>query len=781
MKKIVVVMVILLLIFSIGTAYASTENFSDMKGDAGEEAVRILSSYKIINGYPDNSFKPDNTITRAEMAKIATVAAGYYEYSKNMTSVYNDMHGHWAENYVELANVLNIVKGISPDTYGPDNIIEFDEAITIIVRLLGYTDKSLIGQWPRNYYEKAKELNLFENITNHAEYATRRDISILLYNALSCELVKVDGNNNIVKTGKNLLSLLGTMETKIIKLEDLKINNGFNYTNYLFNKWDVYYDTKGNPVYMTNSRYNEFSGTVTSLLANGVIFVTDNSSNVRAFKLPDIPIVFNGAIGYFKSLENSKIKVVYEDDSFNGNVIGVIAYKSTDEILVSKGDLYKTGSRTFAGKYLPIISSQVNYNKINVYGDASSLEEIKENDVVYFYETNELNSRKTTISIEVVRSQVEGIVSKVETNNNIISYTVNNQLYKTANNYVFTENASINDHVKLILDKNNNIIKLFVTSYGKAPTTYGVVLNSTSGTNSLATANIIDLYGNIKNYSLAGNSSVITYVDFGSYVQYISSLNKNDIVKFDPVSQGAIKIINNMPSKFISNYYNEATQSIDNTYKVSANTFIVYESDGRYQIIKPYQLDSYLIGKAYINTYGHVDALYLSKGLKVKNDSVNTIAPTPGISQSFSGTIYDIIRSYKKVDANSAQVEFYNKSGAFYVSSSSATGKRVPYVLNSYVKATIVDGSITGLERVTPETDKIKINAIYSDQLQIDNITYMEYSSNLKVYICTLNSIGNISSVKLGSKSDIVPNSTAQLYDINGSFDGIIDVVLIFK
>ena len=51
-----------------------------------------------------------------------------------MTTVYEDMRGHWAESYVELANVLGIVKGISPSAYGPDNLIKFEEAYTMILR-----------------------------------------------------------------------------------------------------------------------------------------------------------------------------------------------------------------------------------------------------------------------------------------------------------------------------------------------------------------------------------------------------------------------------------------------------------------------------------------------------------------------------------------------------------------------------------------------------------------------------------------------------------------------
>ena len=63
----------------------------------------------------------------------------------------------------------------------------------------------------------------------------------------------------------------------------------------------------------------------------------------------------------------------------------------------------------------------------------------------------------------------------------------------------------------------------------------------------------------------------------------------------------------------------------------------------------------------------------------------------------------------------------------------------------------------------------------------IDDITFMEYTADLKVFVCTLDSSGNISSFKEGAKSDVKAGSTAQLYDLYGGFDGVIDVVLVFK
>lgn len=69
--------------------------------------------------------------------------------------------------------------------------------------------------------------------------------------------------------------------------------------------------------------------------------------------------------------------------------------------------------------------------------------------------------------MHVLRSKVEGVITNVESANNNTFYTINNITYMTGKDFIFTEKASINDSVTLILDKNNNIIKLYINKYGK--------------------------------------------------------------------------------------------------------------------------------------------------------------------------------------------------------------------------------------------------------------------------------------------------------------------------
>ena len=773
MKKTLLLMIILIFAASFTNLYAV--DFPDVKRDFYlEEAIDVLSGYEVISGYPDKTFKPDRIVTRAEMAKMVTVAAGLHEYSKNMTSVYEDMQGHWAESYVELADVLGIVKGITPSIYGPDNLIKFEEAYTMILRLLGYTDESLIGNWPSNYHEKAVELNLFENINANVEFASRRDITIMLFNALDMNLVTVRENNTINTTNKTLISKLGKMETREVSIRDLNIDN-FDYTDYLFNKWDIYYDNYGAVIHLNNPQYNEFTGTVTSLLSNRVIFVTDDYGNVRVFQVPDIPIVINGERGSFNNLNESKVKIVYEEDSFKGEVLGIIAYKATDVIVVERDDLYKEGSRQFADKQLPLTGSEINYKKLHIYGDAGSLEDIKVNDVVYFYETRD--EENPSLSLNVLRSQVDGIVTSVQNARDNTFYTLNNISYMTGKDYIFTEKASVNDSVTLILDKNNNIIKLNINSYGKRPSTYGIVISSSSSVTGYASARILDEVGGLRTYYLADNSNVVRVQENDSGVFKQSLIGSNDLVMFDPVSSGTVKIINLVPARSIASSYNTQTQTLDNGFYISSDTFIVYRNNGQYQLLVPSQLNGYLEGRAVVNYSGHIDAIYLTKGIK----ETDAVTVTPDTQQNYNGTIYGVIKGVTKVDDTTSHVQFFNNSSVFSLSNSSAAGKSISLMRNSYVRAVIVNGVVSSIEKATAETSKINISQIYSNQMLIDNITYMEYASDLKVFICALDSSGNISSFSEGNISDIKAGSTAQLYDIYGGFDGVIDVVLIYK
>jgi len=159
--------------------------FSDITGSKYEEAVTLLNSLGFINGYPDGTFKPENSITRAEFTVIANKLANLS--LVNSTGTFKDCAFHWGEPYVETAAKNNILSGYPDGTFKPDNLVTYAEGVTILLNLKGYKEEinSNSIRWPFNYLNKAKELRLLNSIEteDYMVPANRGDVAIMALNA----------------------------------------------------------------------------------------------------------------------------------------------------------------------------------------------------------------------------------------------------------------------------------------------------------------------------------------------------------------------------------------------------------------------------------------------------------------------------------------------------------------------------------------------------------------------------------------------------------------------
>lgn len=108
-------------------------SFSDVSaGDWYCTAVSTMAKLGIVTGYPDGTFRPNEAITRAELAAIAA----RFDDSKVISSDFSDMSGHWAEALVERAAALGWVNGYPDGTFKPDQDITRAEAMTLINNVL---------------------------------------------------------------------------------------------------------------------------------------------------------------------------------------------------------------------------------------------------------------------------------------------------------------------------------------------------------------------------------------------------------------------------------------------------------------------------------------------------------------------------------------------------------------------------------------------------------------------------------------------------------------------
>ena len=163
--------------------WSTENNFSDVAKEAWyNNAISTLSNCRIINGYPDGTFKPGGSITRAEFATIAVRFITTDPNSYEGEDKFSDISDTWARGYINLAAELGLINGYEDGTFRPEQPITRAEAMTIINRLLKRApekDHMLddMIKWPDNsdtsvwYYEAVQEATN-SHIYNKGDYET---------------------------------------------------------------------------------------------------------------------------------------------------------------------------------------------------------------------------------------------------------------------------------------------------------------------------------------------------------------------------------------------------------------------------------------------------------------------------------------------------------------------------------------------------------------------------------------------------------------------------------
>ena len=175
-------------------AGAAFTDQADIKVDA--EVVDTLVSLGVINGYTDGSFKPNDTVTRAEMAKmIYVLRTGKSDASayNNEKTTFTDINGHWAAGYVKYCQSLGIIAGQSATKFAPDQTVTAQEAAKMLLVTLGYdaSKAGLVGaSWASKTNALADENGLLKDVnTSFTGPCPRQYAAQLMYNAIFANTV----------------------------------------------------------------------------------------------------------------------------------------------------------------------------------------------------------------------------------------------------------------------------------------------------------------------------------------------------------------------------------------------------------------------------------------------------------------------------------------------------------------------------------------------------------------------------------------------------------------
>ena len=198
LKKLISSFAAVAIIASSASAFAVT--FPDVDESASyANAVETLTALGIVNGDDNGKFNPDNSVTRAEFAKMVVEALGEgAAASSSSYTKFEDAKSHWAAGYIEMGVAKQFINGYDETTFGPDDKVTYAQGVKMLVAAIGYDLwASEQGGWPSGYLAWGSQLGIIKGVTgvtNDTEL-TRAQCAVLVNNALKapiCEIVRYE-------------------------------------------------------------------------------------------------------------------------------------------------------------------------------------------------------------------------------------------------------------------------------------------------------------------------------------------------------------------------------------------------------------------------------------------------------------------------------------------------------------------------------------------------------------------------------------------------------------
>ncbi|MDQ0495829.1 S-layer homology domain-containing protein [Paenibacillus brasilensis] len=220
---------------------ANTVAFTDQSSMSSQalQAVQEAVKQGLITGYPDGSFRPDQPLTRKEMAALLANALKLDIAGK--TVAFKDTQGSWAASYIEAVRAAGLMNGDESGSFRPDAPVSREELAAILVRAVGGTqvqggdaqdisDGEQVSAWAKSNVEAALKLGLMDTSNHRFDskvQVKRQDIAAFLVNVFQSgertgilsridgDIAYMDGKPYLI--GKQLKQLFGADNTAALQ------------------------------------------------------------------------------------------------------------------------------------------------------------------------------------------------------------------------------------------------------------------------------------------------------------------------------------------------------------------------------------------------------------------------------------------------------------------------------------------------------------------------------------------------------------------------------------
>lgn len=137
-----------------------------------------------MSGYEDQTFRPENNVTRGEFCAVMVRMLGGSAYKE---PEFNDVSkNHWAYESIGKALGMGLISGYGNGNFGPDDKVTYEQVFKILGAALGYENEAAaMGGYPNGWIEVAKRLSITEfEVADKSSPAIRGNIAKFIANAL---------------------------------------------------------------------------------------------------------------------------------------------------------------------------------------------------------------------------------------------------------------------------------------------------------------------------------------------------------------------------------------------------------------------------------------------------------------------------------------------------------------------------------------------------------------------------------------------------------------------
>lgn len=447
---------------SMGSAFAMDAKLTEgIDNQDVVKAIEKLSAFDIVNGMEDGSYHAEGELTRAQFSKMLVEALGLGSAAQNSTQkpAFNDVDAssQWAWGYINVAQGQGLLSGYPDGTFKPSAKVSYAEALTMLVRSLGYKDEFLSGSWPGNYMAKAADVDVTDGVTVDGSAVNRGAAALLLSNTLDANIIEQetygdDDNWKVSKTETLIEDKLdvekyedaqvvaiprveGSIDKDQIKISYKDDNNKeqektvdvdlekVSIDNLLGEGLNVYYDTNDKEVVFVEKADKEFK-TYYDVIDETETVDSDEFTVINADKALNV----DEDVVYY--IDNKSVKESeFKKQALKGNLfVKAVANEKGNIAIVDAQKWEKNGVvavKSDADKLTYFDNDEdtreikaKDYDKVVVMDNAGKimkLEDIKADDVVYVNDKNldgkdlELAADKDEVlQLVVVRNAVEG-------------------------------------------------------------------------------------------------------------------------------------------------------------------------------------------------------------------------------------------------------------------------------------------------------------------------------------------------------------------------------------